>query len=199
LGYVDGKITGAARKELLASYGVPADELDAITWTTAATDYYQLTQAERDCIVNNQFRFISLVPGYCYCRPLTDTELCDYSEGYATKNEAKFESFYNSVKDSVDISIYREVPFRSFTCVTDPTVWYKGPVFHNKLLSNAGSLHQIHVYPTPENRTITDHRFEINPSNLITYTNSKGVTLNNVPKVYIEALAFWRRFESAAK
>jgi len=199
LGYIDSKMTGAARKDLLSSYGVPADELDAITWTSASTDFYQITQAEKDCIVNNQYRYISLVPGYCYNRPLTEAELSKYSEAHATRNTEKMEEFYDSVKDSVDISIYRDVPFRMFTCVTDPTVWYYSVKTHCKTLANAGSLAQIHVFPTPSNTSITDHRFEINPENLVAYTNSKGVSLTNVPKVYIEILAFWRRFESEAR
>jgi len=199
LGYFDRSITGAARKDLLASYGVPADELNAVTWSSSSQWFYEITQAERQCIENNQFRFMPLMPGYCYDRPLTDAELCKYSEAYATRNTTMMDEFYDMVKDSVDISIYRDIPFRMFTCITDPTVWYYGITTHCKTLANAGSFAQVHVFPKPQNTSITDHRFEINPDNLVTYTNSKGVTLNNVPTVYIEALAFWRKFESAAK
>ena len=141
------------------------------------------------------------MPGYCYDRPLTDAELCKYSEAVATTNTTKMDEFYDMVKDSVDISIYRDIPFRIFTCVTDPTVWYYSVAMHCKIIANAGSFAQIHIFPTPADHSVvtTDHRFEINPENLVTIVNSKGVTLNDVPKVYIEALAFWRRFESEAR
>lgn len=197
LGYVERSLTGAQRKELLATYGVPQDELDAITWTTAASCYYQLSQAERDCIVNNQFRFAPFMPNFCYNRPLTDEELCNISEGMNTKNLTKVEAFYESVKNSVDTSVFRHIPFKIFTCVTDPTVWYEECKFAGKVLANAGHIAEVHVYPTPTDHTSqsSDHRFEINLENCVTITNSKGVEVQNVPKVYIETLAFWRRFD----
>ena len=41
----------------------------------------------------------------------------------------------------------------------------------------------------------TAHHFELRTDRVITYTNSRGVTLQNVPIVYIEMLTFWRRYE----
>ena len=84
-----------------------------------------------------------------------------------------------------------------YTCVGDLSVKYKIVIGFHEILSRAGYNVQIHVFPaTADHSVIPDHRFEINPENLITYTNSKGVTLTDVPKVYIETLAFWRCYEN---
>lgn len=198
LGYVLMSMTGNQRKELLAAYGVPSSVLNGVTWTTSSKPYKDLSQAEKDLIVAYQWMFAPYSPGYCINRPFTDAELTLWSEGYAGKNEAKFTALTSSIADSITPYGYNNVPVRMYTCVGDPLVTYYSVVWLHKVLCRAGYNAQIHVFPatqTPQSAA-GDHRFEINSENLVTYTNSKGVTLQNVPKVYIEILAFWRRFEN---
>lgn len=207
LGYFGRKRERSARRELLISYGVPESEVDSISWSGSGEVYFhQLTEAQRNMIHDNQYRFNAYTM-FCYNRPLTMEEMMLYSE--ADKNmtdssydeesqNAKYEAFYESVGSSLDPSAFNNKPFIMFTCVTDNAVNHKSVELFHKLLSNAGQLVQIHVFPTPSvpSPENSDHRFEINTENMVTYTNSKGITLNNVPIVYIEILAFWRKFEN---
>jgi hypothetical protein len=207
IGYFNRAKTRSAKKELLSAYGVPDSELNSISWSGSGNVYFhQLTTAQKNIIMNNQYRF-NAYTAFCYNRPLTIEEADLYSEAdipmtdsnynEATQN-AKYEEFYESVSSSLNPSEFNNKPFIMFTCVTDNAINHKSVELFHKLLSNAGQLVQIHVFPqpsvpSPEN---SDHRFEINTENMVTYTNSKGITLNNVPKVYIEILAFWRKFEN---
>ena len=196
LGYLDTN-NGAAIKELLVDYGVPQAEVDAIaTWSNSY--YYNQSSAVKQIICDNQWRWCQFTPGWFYNRPLTVEELTSASKIWWGKQDGEIESFYNSVKDSINISVFRNIPFRIYTCVGDPLIWYKAVELLNKELSNAGSLTQIHVFPATATPIAVDgdHRFEINEENLVTYTNSDGVVLQDVPKVYIEILAFWKRFEN---
>ena len=207
IGYFNRAKTRSAKKELLSAYGVPDSELNSISWSGSGNVYFhQLTTAQKNMIMNNQYRF-NAYTAFCYNRPLTIEEADLYSEADipmtdSNYNEAaqnaKYEEFYESVSSSLNPSEFNNKPFIMFTCVTDNAINHKSVELFHKLLSNAGQLVQIHVFPqpsvpSPEN---SDHRFEINTENMVTYTNSKGITLNNVPKVYIEALAFWRKFEN---
>lgn len=197
-GMVMSGLTGAQRKALLSNYGVPQDELDAVTWTTTATRYDRLSVPERNLIVKNQWRFAPYSPGWIFNRPITDEEVLLFCTGYWDRVDADLDAYFEAVKDFLNISLFKSVPFRLYTCVGDPTVNYRGVELQHKLLTYAGALAQIHVFPACSDHSVidSDHRFEINPENLVTYTNSKGQTLQNVPKVYIETLAFWRRFEN---
>ena len=196
-GGITSSNTGAARKELLKAYGVPSSVLDAVTWTTAATPYYNLTQAEKDVIIEDQRVGAPYAPGYCINRPYTNAEIEAWSQAGISGEESYIRSFIDSIKDSINVSPYKNIPIRMYTCVGDLSVKYKIVIGFHEILSRAGYNVQIHVFPaTADHSVIPDHRFEINPENLITYTNSKGVTLTDVPKVYIETLAFWRCYEN---
>lgn len=204
LGYVGGSMKDAQRKQLLQSYGLTETELSdgGATWTgTTNKVFHQLTNAQKNVIINNQRKFVQYAPGWVFERPITLEEADYWSRTWIDKDDSDMDAYYENVKGSLNVSLFNNVPFFLLTCVGDPTVWYKEVVTMHRLLTYAGSLAYIHVYPETSDRTIvtTDHRFEINPENLITYTNSKGVTIDNVPKVYIEILAFWRRFENQDK
>ena len=81
------------------------------------------------------------------------------------------------------------------TCLNDQRIWYNSVKCYFKLLTYGGANVQMRIYPGLSNENEA-HHFEINPNNCITnFTNSKGESLSNVPKVYVEILRFWRRNE----
>jgi hypothetical protein len=126
-----------------------------------------------------------------------DIPISDPNYDEETSN-AKYEQFYESVTPSLNPSTFNNKPFIMFICVSDNGINHKSVEMFHKMMTNAGQLMQLHVFPQPSVPSPggSDHRFEINTENLVTYTNSKGITLENVPIVYIEALAFWRKFEN---
>lgn len=200
LGYVGGPMKDTQRKELLKSYGLTDAELaeGGATWTgTTNKVFHQLTSAQKNIIITYQWKFIQYSPAWLFNKPLTQEEADYWSRTWTDRTDADMESYFDSVQDKLNVSLFNNIPFFLFTCVGDQTVWYKEVVTMHRLLVHAGSLAFIHVYPASETAgTGGDHRFEINSENLVTYTNSKGITLSNIPKVYIEILAFWRRFEN---
>lgn len=205
LGYPAAPMKDTQRKELLKSYGFTDAELaeGGAVWTgTTSKEFHQLTDAQKNVIISNQWKFVQYCPSWMFSRPVTTEEADNWSKTWTGRNDADMDNYFNSVKDKLNVSLFNNIPFILFTCEGDPIVWYKEVNTMHKLLVYAGSLAYIHVYPasvTPLPDATGDHRFEINTENLVTYTNSKGIVLNNVPKVYIEILAFWRRFENQDK
>ena len=102
---------------------------------------------------------------------------------------------YNVYKD---LHVRLKCPVKIFHNYADPTVpWERNARIFYRMLLNAGNSCELRMFDTSNDvdTSVTAHHFEMRTDRLITYTNSYGVELQNVPVVYIEMLKFWQRYE----
>ena len=63
--------------------------------------FTELTQQERQCIIENQWRFVQFTPGFMFNPPLTLEEVDTWENGYRNKNVNTLDVFFNSVKNMI--------------------------------------------------------------------------------------------------
>lgn len=88
-------------------------------------------------------------------------------------------------------------PIKMFANYSDQSVPYeRNAMLMHKMLLNGGQEVELRMFEVENDQDTsrTAHYFEMRDDRLVPWTNSKGVEMN-VSIVYIEMLAFWRRYE----
>lgn len=88
-------------------------------------------------------------------------------------------------------------PIKMFANYSDQSVPYeRNAMLMHKMLLNGGQEVELRMFDVDNDQDTsrTAHYFEMRDDRLVPWTNSKGVEMS-VSIVYIEMLAFWRRYE----
>lgn len=163
---------------------------DAPTWTSSNP----MTQDEWNYFKNNFDKLIRMY-AHIYSATIVPTAEQAMADAFRissnTASSTSEAAFYNS------LALKTDVPIRITYGTNDSTVKpaRNGAYLYN-MLKNGGSYVEKRQYDV--SRMTGDgstHRFEIDPAFCADVVNSFGVTITNVPLLYVETLRFWRRFE----
>lgn len=182
-----GSNNAATRRQFYAEYlGFTGT---APTWTSGT-----ITEDEWNYYKDNFEKAVRLWPFVC----MVNNSLMD---GTVFMNNSFRTTSSSAPQAEVDLykslAIKTQVPIRISCGSTDPTC----PPGRNArylywMLRNGGSYVEYHNYNSSRmTGTGTAHRFEIDPAFCATVTNSSGLTVYNVPTLYVEMLRFWRKWE----
>jgi len=183
-----------AQKEFIAqSCGIYNP--DSVAWPDKGVqitgdNVLSLIMLEEVDAANNQKRYIGNFGRLMQCSPLY--RLCVNNPSAEEYMAADIQNANRTACTALfgNLACKTDVPVKFFGAYDDTTA---GPYWVNlwaKMLRNGGCLVEQRMFPTG------GHPFDLASDNLVSsYTNSKGVTLTDVPIAYIEALQFWRRYE----
>lgn len=168
----------AARKAFCAlhmGFVVP----DGFTWSDG-----QLTDAEIQVLSDNWDKYIKCCPELSACENLPSKDVI-LSAMYGDERIALWSTLHMVAK----------CPVKLFGCNQDPScVPSKTTSLYYRMLMNAGQIAECRLFNTT--LTSNQHHYDTQDPNLrADITTSYGDELTNIPIVYIEMLAFWRRYE----
>ena len=102
--------------------------------------------------------------------------------------------------------IKSDIPIKIFASPSDNVVDQRvGAELLYKMTCAGGTISELRMFPAHDDQSDpyagepidTGHPFDLYYGNRVaTYTNTRGLALEDVPIAYIEALQFWRRFEN---
>lgn len=168
----------AARKAFCAlhmGFVVP----EGFTWSDGA-----LTNAEIQVLSDNWDKYIKCCPELSACVNLPGKE--EILSAMAGDARVALWSTLHMVA---------KCPVKLFGCNQDPScVPSKTTALYYRMLMNAGQIAECRLFNT--SLTANQHHYDTQDPNLrADITTSYGEELTNIPIVYIEMLAFWRRYE----
>lgn len=160
-----------------------------------------MNDADTQVYYDNWDKAIRYIPSIALCVDTPTTEewrknfiknCCHVGEPYES----------NRIEACKGMHMVVKAPLKMFTCIQDPNNGYQATAqLYMTMLGNAGQQAELRLYNSYKNidypsDSRTAHYYELaDPTLRTTYTTIFGQTLTNVPKVYIEMLQFWRRFE----
>lgn len=150
------------------------------TWTSQ-----YITSEELAVIGDNWDKYCKSVPLYAMCTdlPTKETLLANYS---GAARVAVFEKLHMMAK----------CPVKLFGCNQDQSCTpSETSALYYRMLLNSGQIAELRLFNT-EIAAANAHHYDLqDPALRTTVTTSYGEELTNIPVVYIEMLAFWRRYE----
>lgn len=160
-----------------------------------------MNDADTQVYYDNWDKAIRYIPSIALCVDTPTTEewrknfiknCCHVGEPYES----------NRIEACKGIHMVVKAPLKMFTCIQDPNNGYQATAqLYMTMLANSGQQAELRLYNSYKNIDYPNdsrsaHYYELaDPTLRTTYTTIFGQTLTNVPRVYIEMLQFWRRFE----
>ena len=158
---------------------------EGFTWSAGA-----LTNAEVQVLSDNWDKYIKCCPELSACvdLPSKDVILPTYTDSALKR------TVWGALK------MRAKCPVKLFGCNQDESCPPPGTTsLYYKMLMNAGQIAECRLYNSYKDYTGTGtsaHHYDTqDPALRANITTSFGEELTNVPIVYIEMLAFWRRYE----
>lgn len=171
-----------ARKEFCAlhmGFVVP----EGFTWSEG-----DVTPEEIQVLSDNWDKYIKCCPELSSCIDLPSKEVVLAS--YPRSNTPTLWSTLHMVA---------KCPVKLFGCNQDPVPPSTTTALYYRMLMNAGQIAELRLFNSNKDYTgtgTTAHHYDTqDPALRANITTSYGEELTNVPIVYIEMLAFWRRYE----
>lgn len=139
---------------------------------------------EKAVIADNWDKYIKCCPQLAACSDLPS-------------KETLIENMYGEAKIALwsTLHMFAKCPVKLFGCNQDPSCTPSQTTkLYYKMLMNAGQICECRMFNTT--LTAKQHHYDTQDPNLrADITTSYGEELTNIPIVYIEMLAFWRRYE----
>ena len=175
----------ATRKAFCALH-MGFDVPSGFTWSDGA-----LTNDEKQVLSDNWDKYIKCCPELSACIDLPDKEIL-LANPTGSGKIAVWETLHMTAK----------CPVKLFGCNQDQSCAPANTTaLYYRMLMNAGQIAECRLYNSYKDYTGTGtsaHHYDTqDPALRTTITTSYGEELTNVPIVYIEMLAFWRRYEQS--